>query len=720
MGCERAINSLTALLQCDEFAHQPTVNYHAKPITMLSIRRTLTGYLFVLLAVTLAVVWIVIDQVMARTLAAQEAAGVEFINARYDERCREELARVDKALLDQARLLGTLMHNQYRDRISEEWAKNRATNGVVALAFGPSPFSGGPLALAAWTATGNTWMAPHNRSTNVRDYKFNPHPGLLSRLYFANLPIPADILHKSAVETDQGYFQINTQTGREWRSESLGVRKLPFSLQEIDAQMANSGDASASANVVDWTIGSAKIESTNEMVRRVVYKMPHITPGSLPGFGGPRSRGNPPGGGREDRKDDRPPAGERPMGFGAPIIAGVGTQPRGTFGAWIVAAGLPTWPQAPNNPPPNSTNSFPRLYIQCAYPQSSVDQANARFAEERDEEISRQKSDLQETRRTIGREVAAIGALAFMAVAVGAPLLVGRGLRPVGKLSDAVSRVSEKDFKLPHDGHDLAYELVPIHARLTQTLDLLQRAFAREKQAVADISHELRTPIAALLATIDVALRKPRTFEQYRTALEECRLISKQLGQLVERIMTLASLDAGNDRTLVSRTDAAELASGCIAVIRPLAAAYGITVELQTEEPLELDTDGGKLREVLMNLLHNAVEYNKPEGTIQLSCSRKSDSIVFEVSDTGIGMDEGVREKIFERFFRADQSRHSTGVHAGLGLAIVKEYILRLGGTIRVDSEPGDGSTFTVTLPATSAAESASDIEADTPISANA
>ena len=282
---------------------------------------------------------------------------------------------------------------------------------------------------------------------------------------------------------------------------------------------------------------------------------------------------------------------------------------------------------------------------------------------------------------------------------VGGPLLVGRGLRPVGKLSDAVSRVSEKDFKLPHDGSNLSVELVPIHARLTQTFDLLHRAFAREKQAVADISHELRTPIAALMATIDVALRKPRTPEQYRTALEECRLISKQLGQLVERIMTLASLDAGNDRTQISRVEAAELAAGCAAVIRPLAAANGIAVDLHAETPLELDTDPAKLREVLMNLLHNAVEYNRAEGVIELTVDQDGTNAIFEVRDTGIGIPPEVKGRVFERFYRADPSRHSTGVHAGLGLAIVKEYMERLNGTIAVESTPGVGSVFRVILP---------------------
>ncbi len=100
-----------------------------------------------------------------------------------------------------------------------------------------------------------------------------------------------------------------------------------------------------------------------------------------------------------------------------------------------------------------------------------------------------------------------------------------------------------------------------------------------------------------------------------------------------------------------------------------------------------------------MNLLHNAVEYNRPGGAIELIARRDGAATVFEVRDTGIGMTADVRDKIFERFYRADPSRQATGVHAGLGLAIVKEYVSRLGGTIAVESEPGSGTTFRVTLP---------------------
>ncbi|MCE9561358.1 MAG: HAMP domain-containing histidine kinase [Planctomycetes bacterium] len=649
---------------------------------MRSIRRSLTLYLFVLLAVTLGVVWAVIDQSTARVLDIREMADRDLIRTRYESRTREERARIDQSLLDQARLLGKIVQERERERFQIEMARHRAAMGVVPIAIGPTPFGVNPLAQAAWTMTGNTGGSFS---------KPNPTPGVLFRMHFANLPIPDEYIqhfddeHRSVV-----YFQINTAAGREWRSNSLGNRKLPFDPNEIDSKSADQPKPAETVNVPDWKIGPAVIGPDNESVRRVVYQMPHFN--GTPGFGRFWSRGVGPG--REERKEDRPPG------------SGSGGAPRslvGSFASWALGGYIGPQPGVggpPLPPPTPSLDSLPRLFIQCARPQATIDAVLAGFAADRDKELAQLATEISEARYSVRVWATGIGLLAFLAVAIGGPVLVSRGLRPVGKLSEAVSLVSEKDFKLNHDGMDLAIELIPIHARLTQTLDLLQRAFSREKQAVADISHELRTPIAALMATIDVALRKPRSSEQYRATLEECRVISKQLGQLVERIMTLASLDAGNEVPMNSCTDVAEIAMGCVAVIRPLAEANSISVELRTDEPLELNTDTGKLREVLMNLLHNAVEYNKPGGTIELRARRFPNAIVLEVQDTGIGMTDEVKGKIFERFYRADASRHATGVHAGLGLAIVKEYVSRLEATISVESEPENGSIFRVTLPA--------------------
>ena len=385
---------------------------------------------------------------------------------------------------------------------------------------------------------------------------------------------------------------------------------------------------------------------------------------------------------------------------------------------WVGAD--PGWWSRPPGPPPGPPRTEPRgdrrppqdarrgvpdntpfVYVQVGRDVADLDARTARHRTQRDDDLARVVLETRADTTRLRARLALIALVTCLALSVGGWLLVGWGLNPVRRLSDAVSRVSERDFRLPVERDELSHELLPIHAHLTDTLDDLRRAFEREKEAVADISHELRTPVAGMLATIDVALRKPRSADQYKTALEEVRAIGRQLAGLVERVMTLATLDAGGDHTTAVETDVAGVAERCAAVVRPLAVANGLKFEADLPMPVSVTTDPDKVREVVTNFLHNAVEYNRPGGTIRLSARpTPGGGAEVVVADTGIGMTPDVRDKIFERFYRADASRHAAGAHAGLGLSIVKEYVQRLGGAVAVESEAGVGSTFRLTLPA--------------------
>ncbi len=352
-------------------------------------------------------------------------------------------------------------------------------------------------------------------------------------------------------------------------------------------------------------------------------------------------------------------------------------------------------------PLPNQTQPNPHtVYIQCGRLLAPLDEKIAALETLRDNEKVTETNRTASDRSGLRTWLGIIVALTFVGLIGGGLLLVRRGLRPLDTLSNAVAKVSEKDFHLPVDKSELSVELIPIHDHLTQALAQLKQAFEHDKQAVADISHELRTPVAALLATLDVSLRKPRDAEQYKQTLIECRAVTKQLQGLVERVMLLASLDASPAKISATDVNGVELAEGCAAVIRPLAEAHGLSLTVNAPQPVSLRTDAEKLREVLLNLLHNAVEYNQPGGKVELNVSNGGPSAVFAVNDTGIGMTDDVKNRIFERFYRADPSRTATGLHAGLGLAIVKECVERLGGRISVESVPGDGSQFRVELPA--------------------
>lgn len=353
----------------------------------------------------------------------------------------------------------------------------------------------------------------------------------------------------------------------------------------------------------------------------------------------------------------------------------------------------------------------PVVFIQYARPLREVEGVLGSLREDMERTRQQFEASSRETLRKLRDDSKAalvalrnklllISGVTFLATTLGGVWLVGRGLGPLQRIAAAVSRVSEKNFRLDLSHQEVPAELAPVVAKLQQSLASLERAFAREKQAAADISHDLRTPISALLATIQVCLRKPRTSDQYQAALRSCRDIGRQLDLLVERFLKLARLDAGGDTYKPEPVDVADLADQCASMVRPLAETRGVEVRYHGDSPVVLDTDPTKLREVLTNLLDNAIDYNRPGGRVDLRVGRDNGEVRIEVADTGIGIGSQAREHLFERFYRADPSRHSDKPHAGLGLAIVKGYLDLMGGRIDVTSEEGKGSTFRITLPA--------------------
>jgi signal transduction histidine kinase len=356
-----------------------------------------------------------------------------------------------------------------------------------------------------------------------------------------------------------------------------------------------------------------------------------------------------------------------------------------------------------DRPPPSS----PWFVIHVALEPVLRDARVANYRADFDKSLSAQDQAAAEELARLRQKLLLIGLGAFSATALGCYFVLGIGLAPLRRLSDAVSRVSPRDFKLPlADNATLGSELAPVADRLRETLDQLRRVFEREKQAAADISHELRTPVASLLATLDVALRKPRTADEYRQTLLDCRAVGGQMRQLVERIMALARIDAGSDHVRIAEIDVGELIGDVATMLNPLAAERGLKLRTQCAESQLCHTDPDKLREILVNLLHNAIQYNRPSGTIDVSADMANGWLNLRVRDSGVGIAAEAREHIFERFYRADPSRNGSGLHAGLGLSIVKGYVALLGGTVSVESELGKGSTFQVRVPTGEAAKS--------------
>jgi signal transduction histidine kinase len=607
---------------------------------MRSIRRSLLLWFLVLVIVALTVVGMVIDGVVRQAVAGREQAAANLVYRQFEERKQEELDRVDQALMDEARAIAQSAQFLYTNNVPSREPLNYIS--LSALGFGQSS----PLTAYLMATPG-------------------PVSWSINQEYVARRQLDDKSLLGKLTEDEhfRDLYQIHTVYRNTLQSKSLGGQQLPgFNRNELSKSLPN------------WSAPDEVPLPDGTMVRRVVLAHPVFLR-----FVGPPRRGGPGSGSPGGR-------GERGERTNAPL------------------------PQPQTAPPPRTPpqidvlRTIPRIYVQTARPMSDVQAKFEEFNTFRQLELQRIRNESAAAVRQTRSILFALSCGAIAMMLVGSLVIISRGLRPVDRLSEAVSQVSEKDFRLPIARNELSAELLPVHGRITATLDALRRAFEREKQAVADISHELRTPVAAMAATIDVSLRKVRTPEQYKTTLEECREINRQLGRLVERVMTLATLDAGNDRSTAQPVDAAALTDECVALIRPLAEAHGLTVSAEIDPGLTLTTDRDKVREVLMNLLHNAVEYTPAGGRIDVTARPAPlGGVTFAVRDTGIGMSPDVKDRIFERFYRADASRTATGVHAGLGLAIVKEYLSRIGGSVAVETKPGNGSTFTVSVPTLSA-----------------
>ena len=283
-------------------------------------------------------------------------------------------------------------------------------------------------------------------------------------------------------------------------------------------------------------------------------------------------------------------------------------------------------------------------------------------------------------------------------------------LRPLHDASDVVGDIDERNLDRRIDTSSLPPELRPVAARLNAMLERLEAAFARRKQFLADASHELRTPVAALVTTIEVALRRRRSAEDLERTLASCLSDARHLKRLVHVLMEHARGEASTAGRVETTEpfDATQLLDECADIAATLAAVKDVRIERLFATTLPVTTQPQRLRSVVMNLLSNAVEYNRPGGIVQLSAQLSGGALEVEVRDTGCGIEPENVPHLFEPFYRVDGARRGAGAagqsedapHLGLGLFLVDSHLKALGGRCTVQSEPGVGTTMQVSVPA--------------------
>lgn len=294
--------------------------------------------------------------------------------------------------------------------------------------------------------------------------------------------------------------------------------------------------------------------------------------------------------------------------------------------------------------------------------------------------------------------LAACGGGAGIVAAVVAGFVSARSLRPLRDIARVVGGISERrlDRRVPLER--LPPELLPVGRRLNRMIARLQQAFARHRRFLADASHELRTPVAALSTGIDVALARPRDAAAYRDALENAANDAADVQLLVRRLIELIRSEQLDRPDAIEDVDVTALLQRCVAMAATLGRSTGVTVVSEVPAGLRAKTSPDRLRSIVTNLLANAVEYS-PGGTVTLSARVAEGMLQVRVQDNGPGIAEDQLDLIFEPFVRGDEARGRDGAHLGLGLSITRAHVQALGGTCRVQSTLRQGTVFDVVLP---------------------
>jgi signal transduction histidine kinase len=227
----------------------------------------------------------------------------------------------------------------------------------------------------------------------------------------------------------------------------------------------------------------------------------------------------------------------------------------------------------------------------------------------------------------------------------------------------------------------------------------LDDAFQNSKRFVADASHDLRTPLTILRGELENFAEDPRLDEEMRERAASLLEEVVHLGKIVEQLFTLSRLDAGEAQTEWTRFDLAELAKTTTEQLHLLAEDKGVSLSCNVSQPLPVKGNHVRLKQVIVNLLDNAIKYTPKKGAIQLRVLAVNGHAVLEVEDNGIGIPADALPHVFERFYRVDQARSADSESAGLGLSIVKAICTAHGAEVEAQSTVGCGSCFRVRLP---------------------
>ena len=298
--------------------------------------------------------------------------------------------------------------------------------------------------------------------------------------------------------------------------------------------------------------------------------------------------------------------------------------------------------------------------------------------------------------RFVALTLTAVGGGVLLLGLAGGWWIASRAMRPIQDISATAVKISAGDLSQRISNAETESELGQLAGVLNATFARLDAAFAQQQQFTSDAAHELRTPVSVMLTQTQGTLNRERTAAEYRETLEACQRAAQRMRRLIESLLALARLDAGQEAMKRLQFDLSKTVVDCVESLQPLADERAVKIQCALAAT-ECVGDPERLAQVVTNLLSNAIQHNQPGGEVRVKLEALDGVAQLTVADTGPGISAEDLPRVFERFYRADKSRSTSG--NGLGLSISKAIVEAHGGTIEVASEAGAGAMFTVRLP---------------------
>ena len=302
-------------------------------------------------------------------------------------------------------------------------------------------------------------------------------------------------------------------------------------------------------------------------------------------------------------------------------------------------------------------------------------------------------------RRLLGTLLLSIP-IAILLALVGGAVLANRAIEPLDRVTGTAQRISADHLGERIELARGDVELQRLAEAFNQMLQRLDQSFKQIRQFTADASHELRTPVAILMGETELAVNDLLDHEECKAALRSRREELQRMAQIVDDLLVLSQFDHGEQTLQVKPLDFSDLVIEVCEQQRKQAKSKGVTLELTETVPVNIEGDSSRLRQMVRNVLDNAIKYTPAGGrvTVELDHSNGKE-FRLSVSDTGIGIPVAALPHIFDRFYRVNQARTRGEGGSGLGLSIVKQIIEAHGGRVSVESDIGMGTVMTLTIP---------------------